>query len=224
MPRAKQRTPQLRDHVLSIAVDVLSREGAAGFTTRTIAREAQTSTPAVYELFGDKSGLVREVFFEGFRLLRHEFEGLAATDEPREDLLLLIGVYRRFVIDNPMLAQVMFSRPFADFEPGPAELRAGSFVQKFIIDRVCRCIEADLIVGDAADVAHVLVALARGLAASESADLLGSSQESIDRRWALATQAVLDGLGSGRQRAGTGVTAAAAAGSAPRYAPGGPRR
>ena len=31
---------------------------------------AQTSTPAVYELFGDKAGLVREVFFEGFRLLR----------------------------------------------------------------------------------------------------------------------------------------------------------
>jgi AcrR family transcriptional regulator len=197
MPRAKLRTPQLRDHVLSVAVDVLAREGAAGFTTRTVAREAQTSTPAVYELFGDKGGLVREIFFEGFRLLRHELEELAATDDPREDLLLLIATYRRFVIDNPMLAAVMFSRPFADFEPGPAELRAGRFVQSFIIDRVRRCIEAGLIAGDAADVAHVLVALVRGLAAAESADLLGSSPESIDRRWALATRAVLDGLGSG---------------------------
>ena len=30
---------------------------------------AATSTPAVYELFGDKAGLVRELFFEGFRML-----------------------------------------------------------------------------------------------------------------------------------------------------------
>ncbi len=70
MPRTKQRTPELRAHVLAIAVDLLTTQGAAGFTARSIAREAETSTPAVYELFGDKSGLVREVFFEGFRRLR----------------------------------------------------------------------------------------------------------------------------------------------------------
>jgi len=44
----------LRDHVLSVAVGLLAREGVAGFTARSVAREAQTSTPAVYELFGDK--------------------------------------------------------------------------------------------------------------------------------------------------------------------------
>ena len=70
MPRAKQRTPELRDRVLLHAVDLLARDGVAGFTARRIAREAATSIPAVYELFGDKAGLLREVFFEGFRLLR----------------------------------------------------------------------------------------------------------------------------------------------------------
>ena len=70
MPRAKQRTPELRDHVLQVAVAMLASEGVAGFTTRKVAEEAETSTPAVYELFGDKAGLVREMFFEGFRLLR----------------------------------------------------------------------------------------------------------------------------------------------------------
>jgi AcrR family transcriptional regulator len=194
VPRAKQRTPQLRDHVLSVAVDLLVREGAAGFTTRSIARAAETSTPAVYELFGDKSGVIREIFFEGFRLLRGELEALVDTDDQRDDLLRLIETYRRFVLQNPMLAQVMFSRPFSDFEPGPSELKAGSFVRRFIVERVRRCIDAGVFDGDAIDVAQVLVALVQGLAAAENARRLGTSRQSIDRRWALATEALLDGL------------------------------
>src|ERR1700722_6284803 len=69
MPRPKQRTPELRDRVLSAALELLSSVGVAGFTARSVARAAQTSTPAVYELFGDKRGLVRELYFAGFRTL-----------------------------------------------------------------------------------------------------------------------------------------------------------
>jgi hypothetical protein len=36
-----------------------------------------TSVPAVYELFGDKAGLVREIFFEGFRRLGAQCSGRA---------------------------------------------------------------------------------------------------------------------------------------------------
>src|SRR5215467_676533 len=60
MPRAKQRTAALRDRVLQVAVAMLASDGVAGFTTRRVAERAATSTPAVYELFGDKAGLVRE--------------------------------------------------------------------------------------------------------------------------------------------------------------------
>ena len=44
MPRAKQRTPELRDRVLDVAVETLAAEGVAGFTTRRVAEQAQTST------------------------------------------------------------------------------------------------------------------------------------------------------------------------------------
>ena len=87
MPRAKQRTPALRDRVLKVAVATLASEGVAGLTTRRVARRAATSTPAVYELFGDKAGLVREMLFEGFRLLRRRFDELAETDDARADLV-----------------------------------------------------------------------------------------------------------------------------------------
>jgi AcrR family transcriptional regulator len=193
VPRAKQRTPQLRDHVLHVAVSTLAAEGVTGFTTRKVAQQAETSTPAVYELFGDKAGLVREVFFEGFRLLRRHFDELAESGDPRADLVDVIKAFGGFARGNPVLAEVMFSRPFVDFDPGPDELRAGSAVREFIVGRVRRCTGAGILGGDDTDIAHVLVALAQGLAAQESAGWLGTPA-SRDRRWDLAIRAVLDGL------------------------------
>ncbi|HEY3829757.1 MAG TPA: TetR/AcrR family transcriptional regulator [Solirubrobacteraceae bacterium] len=194
MPRPKQRTPELHDRVLSVAVELLARDGVAGFTTRSVAREAETSTPAVYELFGDKAGLVREVFFQGFRLLRRQLQELADSPDPREDLLRIVAIYRGFVRENPTLAQVMFSRPFSDFDPSRSEEQASGSVRSFIVEHVRRCTDVGLLHGEATDIAHVLVALAQGLVAAENSGRLGTTQESIDRRWELAVNAVLDGL------------------------------
>ena len=196
MPRPKQRTPELRDHVLRVAVAMLARHGVAAFTTRRVAEEAATSPPAVYELFGDKSGLVREIFFEGFRLLRRRFDGLAETADPRADLVGVVQVLRAFVRENPVLAELMFSRPFKDFDPGPSGLEAGRSVREFVVGRVRRCIDEGILAGDPTDVAHVLVSMTQGLAATEMAGWLGTSRASVTRRWELAIRAVLDGLAS----------------------------
>jgi AcrR family transcriptional regulator len=194
VPRAKQRTQDLRDHVLHVAISMLGTEGVAGFTTRKIAQQAETSAPAVYELFGDKAGLVREVFFAGFRMLRDHFGRLGESGDPRADLAAVIGIFRVFARENPVLAELMFSRPFADFDPGPAQLEAGSAVREFIVGRVRRCTSAGILQGNETDIAHVLLALAQGLAAQEIAGWLGTSQASVQRRWDLAIQAMLDGL------------------------------
>jgi AcrR family transcriptional regulator len=198
MPRAKQRTDQLREHILQVAVAMLAVDGVGGLTARKVAEQARTSPPAVYELFGDKAGLVREVFFEGFRLLGDRFAELRETDDPRADLLRGVAELRTFVRDNPVLAQVMFSRPFADFDPGPAEREAGTVTREFIVGRVRRCVEAGVIDGDVVDIAHGLLALAQGLAMQEAAGWLGSSTASVDRRWDLAVNALLAGLVSRR--------------------------
>jgi AcrR family transcriptional regulator len=196
MPRAKQRTPELRDRVLLHAVDLLARDGVGGFTARRIAREAATSTPAVYELFGDKAGLLREVFFEGFRLLRQRLDELPRTADPRADLIALADAYRDFIHKHPVLAQLMFSRPFADFDPGESELRAGASVRKFIVERVRAAIDADVLRGDATDVSHIFVATVQGLAAADLDGRLGNSRAAIDRRWRLAIDALIMGFGS----------------------------
>jgi AcrR family transcriptional regulator len=198
VPRAKQRTGQLREHIVQVAVAMLAADGVGEFTTRKVAERAQTSPPAVYELFGDKAGLVREVFFEGFRLLGDCFGRLRESDDPRADLLRAVQVFRAFASGNPVLTQVMFSRPFADFDPGPAEVEAGAATREFIVHRVRRCIRAGIIDGDPADIAHGLLALAQGLAMQEAAGWLGSSRASVNRRWNLAVRALLAGLAPAR--------------------------
>jgi AcrR family transcriptional regulator len=196
VPRAKQRTPQLRKQLLAVAAEVLAREGVAGFTTRGVASAASTSPPAIYELFGDRGGLLREVFFEGFRGLLAELASLQPTADPLADLRALADRYRGFVKHNPVLAQMMFSQPFSDFDPTADDLRAGAAVRRLIVASVRRCIDARLLAGDETDIAHVLVALTQGMAAAENARRLGRSRASIDRRWELAVQALLDGLGA----------------------------
>ena len=195
MPRTKQRTEQLREHIVQAAVAMLAADGVEAFTTRKVAEQAHTSPPAVYELFGDKAGLVREVFFEGFRLLGDRFGRLRESGNPRADLIRAVQAFRIFVRDNPVLGRVMFSRPFADFDPGPADLEAGATTREFIVHRVQRCIDAGIIDGDQTDIAHALLALAQGLAMQEAAGRLGSSRASVDRRWDLAVRALLAGLG-----------------------------
>src|SRR5258708_3496594 len=111
---------------------MLAADGVGGFTTRKVAEQARTSPPAVYELFGDCFGRRRE------------------SDDPRADLLRAVQVFRVFARDNPVLTQVMFSRPFADFDPGPAEVEAGAATREFIVHRVRRCIHAGIIDGDPA--------------------------------------------------------------------------
>src|SRR5690606_7368015 len=126
--------------------------------------------------------------------LRRAFDALPTTADPRADLVAVVGALRRFVRENPVLAELMFSRPFADFDPGADGLAAGRSVRLFIIGRVRRCIDAGVIAGDETDVAHLVMSLTQGLAATELAGWLGTSKASIERRWSLAVDAVLDGL------------------------------
>ena len=194
MPRPKQRTPELRDRVLQVAVSTLNEDGLSGFTTRRVAEQAGTSVPAVYELFQDKNGLVRAVFFEGFRMLSRRLLQLPETDDAVADVQRLIPVFRRFCLDYPALARVMFSRPFQDFDPDPEELAMSPSVREIFVGRIKRCTDAGVLTGDPVDIAHVLLALAQGLAVQEGGRWLGKSKASVNRRWEVGVTGLLRGF------------------------------
>ena len=194
MPRAKQRTPELRSHVLESALALLDGQGVRGLTARAVAERAGTSVPAVYELYGDKAGLVRAVYFEGFRRLADELDSTPTTDDPTADLLATAQAYRRFVQGNGQLAEVMLARPFLDFDPGPDEREASARGRRHVVQRVRRCLDAGVLDGDAEDIALAVSVLVQGLAMAERARRLGSSARSVDRRWDLALTSLLRGM------------------------------
>jgi AcrR family transcriptional regulator len=194
VPRIKQRTPELRDRVVDVAVSTLCEDGMSGFTTRRVAERAGTSVPAVYELFSDKDGLLRAVFFEGFRRLGTELIAIPETTDALADLRAVIPVFRRFCLKYPPLARVMFSRPFQDLDPDPEQLAAAPTVREILVGKVHRCIDGGLLAGDPVDIAHVLLALAQGLAVQEAGRWLGTSAASVNRRWDVGVQAVLSGF------------------------------
>src|ERR1700742_1628375 len=116
MPRTKERTPELKDRLLRTAIAALEADGLPGLTIRRVAGDAGTSAPALYELFGDRAGLVGEIFSAGFRRLAARLAESEETEDPVADLRKLLTAFRAFAGANPALAEVMFSRPFADFD------------------------------------------------------------------------------------------------------------
>jgi hypothetical protein len=91
----------------------------------------------------------------------------------------------------------MFGRAFADFDPAADDRTAGDVVRRHVVGRVRRWLADVGSDTDAADAAHVLLGLAQGLALQESAGWLGTSAASIDRRWRVGVDGVLDGFASG---------------------------
>jgi AcrR family transcriptional regulator len=194
VPRLKQRTEALHERGVASALAVLAEDGVSGLTTRTVARRAEASVPASYEVFGDKAGLIREVFFHGFRQLADELSNIPPTEDPLAALRRLAGAFRQFIVANPVLAQIMFSRPFADFEPTAEDNKAGAAVSRIFVHQVRVAVDAGLLVGNPTDIAHVFFAFAEGLAAAESAHRIGTSKQSVDRRWRLGLDALINGL------------------------------
>lgn len=179
---------------MEAALGVLAEDGPGGLTTREVAARASTSPPAIYELFGDKSGLVRALFFEGFRRLEAHYAELEPTDDAMADLWAVVAAFRAFAATNPSLFEVMYARPFAEFDPGPDEIATGAATRGALVHAVERCVTAGLIEGDPVDIAHGVMALASGLVAQEIAGWLGSTPASVQRRWDLSVAALLRGV------------------------------
>ena len=183
----------------SSARTIVAGEGPAALTTRGVADRAQTSSSAVYTLFGDKPGLIRAMFVEGFRRLARRFAEVDRTDRPLDDLAALGEAFRANARANPHLYDLMFGNPFPDVQPEDSEAREAMASFEVLVDAVRRCLDEGLIPAgtDVDDVAMMLFGLVQGMASLELKGWLGSPEEA-DRRWALALGAPLKGLSPDR--------------------------
>jgi AcrR family transcriptional regulator len=98
----------VRRRLLETAARLLGEEGPSALSTRRLAREAHTSTMAVYTHFGGMPALVREVVAEGFARLQTRMGEVVASGDPLDDLGRMALAYRANALANPHLYAVMF--------------------------------------------------------------------------------------------------------------------
>ena len=185
---------ELRRELVDAGGRLLTDEGPAALSTRRVAQAAGVSTTAVYNLFGDKAGLVREMFLAGFERLSAAFDAVPRTDDPLADLLAIGHAYRDTAIANPHLYELMFGRPIPEFLP---DEETGAKIQPTfdaLVAATARCVDAGVFApAEPYDLAVRLNALAHGLCGLELRGALGDAEESR-RHWDGAIAAMIAGM------------------------------
>ena len=116
----------VRRRLIEVAADLLSEEGPGALSARRLAREAETSTMAVYTHFGGMPGLVRAVVAEGFARLYARVAEVEQTDDPLMDLIASSAAYRAHALADPHLFSVMFgSASLGQYRLTTEELEVG---------------------------------------------------------------------------------------------------
>jgi len=91
----KRPDPDLETRIIATALRLLDRGGEPAVILRSVAAEAGTSTPTIYERFRDRDALMRGVLQEATRQL------LAAL-EPHDSIEKTFEAYLRFSTAHPM--------------------------------------------------------------------------------------------------------------------------
>lgn len=180
--------------MLDVALTSIEIDGPTAITARRVAASAGSSTAAVYELFGDKGGLVRSMFFAGFTALADRLESLPPHPDHRTSVRAGLDVARDFAVASPGLFEVMYQRPFVEFTPDASDLAVGRSVYDHFVERVANWLDSSPRSEWIVDATQALVATNRGLVANEIAGVLGSTPATVERRRDVALDAVFDGL------------------------------
>ena len=108
MARPVVHDSALRDRLLEVTAELVDRDGPARLALRDVARQAGTSTTAVYSLFGGKAELVSAVLDAGFA-------SFAASQRAASDggLRALGAAYREWAVAHPALYRLMFGGALA---------------------------------------------------------------------------------------------------------------
>ena len=110
MGRRREHDEKTAAALLDAAERIVVEQGIDALSLREVARDAGTTTRAIYSLFGSKDGLLGALGVRAFNLLQREIEALPASDQPSDDLIEVALIYRRFALEHPALFSIAFHR------------------------------------------------------------------------------------------------------------------
>ena len=109
MPRQKIYDEDLRNRLITRGAEVLADSGARGLGLRQVAAAEGTSTTAIYSMFEDRAGLIREVGRTASLGFVAAQRAVPLTDDPYADLFRLGRSYRDWALAHPTLYLVLMN-------------------------------------------------------------------------------------------------------------------
>lgn len=136
---------------------------------------ADTTTTAVYSLFGNKAGLLQAVFDKAFERFGSHLNRVERTADPWEDLVRLGHAYRDSALADPYFYPVMFGPAIsADYLTPESQQRAAATFGP-LREAVERAIAAGAVRDEApVELATALWAAVHGLVSLELAECFGN--------------------------------------------------
>ncbi|HUF98779.1 MAG TPA: TetR/AcrR family transcriptional regulator [Ilumatobacter sp.] len=106
--------------LIKAAHAILESSGPEALTVRRIAAEAGMSTMNVYSRFDGKTGVIDELYADGYRRLAAALQAVPTTSSIPRDVVLVLHTYRQFAIDNRTYYRIMFRTSAVNgFVPSP---------------------------------------------------------------------------------------------------------
>lgn len=145
-PKVKlQHNEQLRRNIIEAAALIMQESGPEAVTIRRVAEKMECPTKIIYNLFGNKEGLAKELFMEGCKLLADAFRAVPVQADLKSYLLDLGQAYWHFSKDHTSYYMVMFGGAFSEFKPEEESLQAIGTALQQITTLIAKAIEQGFI-------------------------------------------------------------------------------
>jgi AcrR family transcriptional regulator len=194
MPRRKIYDEDLRKRLISRGAELLAESGVTGLGLREVAAAEGTSTTAIYSMFEDRAGLIREVGRTASLGFVAAQRAVPVTDDPYADLFRLGRSYRNWALAHPTLYLVLMS-PQDRSMPLEAPLQEAEaadplreLIVRLIDAKIFVAMDPDMMLGIIWAAVHGFVALELAgyydPTPKEQRDLMyGAQLDSIGRGW-----------------------------------------
>ncbi|MEM1253963.1 MAG: TetR/AcrR family transcriptional regulator [Cyanobacteria bacterium P01_H01_bin.21] len=138
-----QHQQALRRGILDDASSLLIREGPTALSMRRIAQLVGCSTTVLYTMFGNKQGLVDQLYLRGFEKLRQTLQAVPYAGSSHDYIYELGQAYHQFALENSTYYAIMFSNPIADYVPSETSHQLSQESFKLLVQAVQDCLPID---------------------------------------------------------------------------------
>ena len=192
MGRPREHDDRTRDALLVAAERIVEAEGVEALSVRRVAEEIDTSTRAVYSVFGSKDGLLTALGVRAFEHLADAVGGQRLTSDHRRNLAIAGLGYRTFALEHTALMRIGVQRAVPDPAQATQWAHAANATFGILVARCRAFIEAQGLSLDPQEAAVEYHALCEGLSQVELRGMMRAGTEL--RHWKRALTALVDGF------------------------------